>query len=63
MSDIARALRCPRCDSDDLEAIPTYDEDDDPTGVVAIVCARCGYHLEDAPAETLRRREPVAAGR
>ncbi len=63
MSDIARALRCPRCDSDDLDAIPTYDEDDDPTGVVAIVCARCGYHLEDAPAETIARREPVAAGR
>lgn len=63
MPDAARNLRCPRCDSDDLEAIPTYDEDDAPTGVIAVVCARCGFHLEDAPADAAPRREPVAASR
>jgi predicted Zn-ribbon and HTH transcriptional regulator len=56
-------LRCPRCDSGDLEAVPTFDEDDATTGVVAIVCPRCGYHLEDVPASALKAREPVVASR
>jgi hypothetical protein len=65
VSDPARSLspRCPRCDSEDLKAVATYDEDDAPTGVVAVICARCGFHLEDAPADAVAPRELAGTNR
>ncbi len=42
--------RCPRCGASTFRIDPTYDEDDAPTGAVAVLCARCGYHLEDTTA-------------
>jgi len=39
--------RCPRCGGTSFRIVPTYDEDEAPTGVVAVVCDRCDYHIED----------------
>ena len=56
-----RSFHCPRCGSSEFETIPTYDEDDAPTGIVAVLCARCGHRVEDAPADAFARRELEAS--
>ncbi len=52
---------CPRCGGTSYRIDPTFDEDEAPTSVVAVVCARCDYHYVDTTvAEAVARWHVLA---
>ncbi len=49
--------RCPNCGSDNLQTEPLYDEEEGPTGELALFCFSCGRYMGEMPSELQQKMQ------